>query len=83
MTKTLSKAILQRASFRNKFLKNPTDENKQLYYMQKIFSLSLLRKEKKNILHVPVEKTSSRVKSYGILLNHFYQTKLSEEKALS
>ena len=31
MTKTFSKAIMQRTRFRNKFLKNPTDQNKLIY----------------------------------------------------
>ena len=39
--------IMQRTSFRNKFLKNPTEENKLLYDKQRNFCVSLLRKEKK------------------------------------
>ena len=31
MTKAYSKAIMQRTRFRNKFLKNPNDQNKLLY----------------------------------------------------
>ena len=31
MTKALSKAIMQRTRFRNKFLKNPTTENRLVY----------------------------------------------------
>ena len=46
MTKALSKAILQRKSFRNKFLKNMTQtvENKHLYTRQRNLSLLHLRK---------------------------------------
>ena len=47
MTKALSKAIMQRISFRNKFLKNPTTENRLIYNRQRNFCLSLLRKEKR------------------------------------
>ena len=47
MTKTFSKAIMQRTRFRNKFLKNPTDQNKLIYNKQRNFCISLLRKEKK------------------------------------
>ena len=47
MTKTFSKAIMQRTRFRNKFLKNPTDQNKLIYNKQRNFCVSLLRKEKK------------------------------------
>ena len=50
MTKTLSKAIMQRTRFRNKFLINPTDHNKLIYNKQRNFCASLLRKENKNIL---------------------------------
>ena len=47
MTKAFSKAILQRTRFRNKFLKNPTTENRLIYNRQRNFCLSLLRKEKR------------------------------------
>ena len=47
MTKAFSKATLQRTRFRNKFLKNPTTENRLIYNRQRNFCLSLLRKEKR------------------------------------
>ena len=47
MTKAYSKAIMQRTSFRNRFLKNPTDLYKVLYNKQRNYCVSLLRKEKK------------------------------------
>ena len=47
MTKTLSKAIMQRTRLRNKFLKNPTNQNRLSYTKQRNFCLSLLSKEKK------------------------------------
>ena len=47
MTKVYSKAIMQRTRFRNKFLKNPNDQNKLLYNKQRNYCVSLLRKEKK------------------------------------
>ena len=46
VTKALSKAIMQRTRFRNKFLKNPTTENRLIYNRQMNFCLSLLRKKK-------------------------------------
>ena len=47
MAKTLSKAIMQRTRLRNKFLKNPTNQNRLSYTEQRKFCLSLPRKEKK------------------------------------
>ena len=46
MNKALSKAIMQRTRFRNKFLKNPTTENRLIYNRQRNFCLSFLRKKK-------------------------------------
>ena len=47
MTKTFSKVNMQRTRFRNKILKNPTDQNKLIYNKQRNLWVSLLRKEKK------------------------------------
>ena len=47
MNKTLSKASMTRAGLRNKYLKNPTPENKNSYTKQKNFCTNLLRRRKK------------------------------------
>ena len=47
MAKTLSKAKMQRTRLRNKFLKNPTNQNRLSYTKQRNFCLSLPRKKKK------------------------------------
>ena len=47
MTKALSKSIVERTRLRNKFLKNPTTENKLAYTKQRNFCVSLLRKVKR------------------------------------
>ena len=47
MTKALSRTIMQRIRLRNKFLKNPTNQNRLTYTKQRNFCLSPLRKEKK------------------------------------
>ena len=47
MTKAYSKVIMRRTRFRNKFLKNPNDQNKLLYNKQRNYCVSLLKKEKK------------------------------------
>ena len=60
MNKRLSKAIMQRTRFRNKFLKNPTDENKYIYTKQRNLCVSLSRKveKKKNNLQTLMKKIS-------------------------
>ena len=47
MNKALSKGIMQRTKFRNKFLKDTSAENKLSYNKQRNWCASLLRKEKK------------------------------------
>ena len=47
MNKTLSKAFMQRSKLKNRYNKNPTEDNKNLYKKQRNFCVSLLRKEKK------------------------------------
>ena len=47
MTKAYSKVIMRRTRFRNKFLKNPNDQNKLLYNKQRNYCVSFLKKEKK------------------------------------
>ena len=47
MNKTLSKAVMHRTRFRNKYLRNKTDENKRKYRKQRNDCASLLRKPKR------------------------------------
>ena len=47
INKTLSKAIMHRNKFRNKYLRNKTDENKGRYKKQRNYCVSLLRKSKR------------------------------------
>ena len=46
MSHGLSKAIMHRSKLKNKFNKNPTDENKSNYKKQRNFCVKLLRQEK-------------------------------------
>ena len=48
MNKTMSKAIMTKSRLKNKFLKNPTEENKVNYNKQRNYCVNLLRKIKKN-----------------------------------
>ena len=50
MNKTLSKAVMNRSRLRNKFLKNPTDENRNNYTKYRNYCTGLFRKEKKVVL---------------------------------
>ena len=45
MTKTYSRAVIQRTRFRNKFLKSHTEENKLFHNKQGKFWVSVLKKE--------------------------------------
>ena len=47
MTKELSKEIMTRSRLRNKYVKEKTEENRQLYTQQGNKCVSLLRKAKK------------------------------------
>jgi len=47
MNKCLEKEIMKRSRLRNKFLKNPTPENKVAYNKQRNYCLTLSRKTKK------------------------------------
>ena len=50
ITKKLSKAIMNRSRFRNKYLKNPNVENKAKYNKQRNYCVNLLRREKRAIM---------------------------------
>ena len=47
MTKILSKAIMNRSRLRNKFLKNPSNDNEIAFKKQRNYCVNLLKKEKK------------------------------------
>ena len=47
MNRTIKKAIMKRSRIRNKFLKNPADENNLNYKRQRNLCVTLLRNEKR------------------------------------
>ena len=47
VSRTLSKSIMCRSKLKNKYTKNPTENNKRVYKKQRNFCVNLLRKEKK------------------------------------
>ena len=50
MTRSLTKAIMNRSRFKNRFLKYPNNENEQRYKKQRNYCVKLLKKEKKSLL---------------------------------
>ena len=62
---------MQRTRFRNKFLKNPTNEDRYIYTKKRNLCVSLLRKEKNFTLKTLMKRISPIIASFGILLNHF------------
>ena len=46
MNQTLTKAFMHRSKLKNKFNRNPTNENKRLYNQHRNYCVSLLKKEK-------------------------------------
>ena len=81
MNKTLSKAIMLRTLFRNKFLKNRSNENKTNYVKQRNHCVSLLRKTKREYYSNLDEKKKSTVaRHFRKLINQCYPRKLSPMK---
>ena len=61
MTKWMLKTIMERTHFRNRFLKNPTNESRLAYARPKNFlRISPLKRKKCNILQTYSEKNKSR-----------------------
>ena len=82
MTKAYSKAIMQSTRFRNKFLKNPNDQNKLLYSKQRNYCVSLLRKEKKEYFARLNEKDITDNRKFCHTVNLSFRIKLNLEKPL-
>ena len=83
MNKRLSKTTMQRTRFRNKFLKNPADENRYIYTKQRNLCVSLLRKETLLRKQTLIKRTLSPItEKFGIQLNHFFLKKLNQGKVL-
>ena len=67
---------MQRARLRNKFLKNPTNQNRLSYTKQINLCLSILRKEKQEYFSNVNEITGS----FDTLPNLYFRIKLNLEK---
>ena len=82
MTKTFSKAIMQRTRFRNKFLKNPTDQNKLIYNKQRNFCVSLLRKEKKEYFAKLNEKDITDKRKFWLIVKPVLSDKVKSRETI-
>ena len=81
MTKELSKSIMVRTRLRNKFLKNPTIENKLAYAKQRNFCVSLLRKVKRENFANIIEKNITDSRKFWQTVKPFLSDKnKSKEK---
>ena len=80
MTKTYSRAIMQRTRFRNKFFKNPTEENKLHYNKQRNFCVSLLRKEKKEYFAKINEKDMTHKMKFWQTVKPFLSYKVKSKE---
>ena len=67
MNRTIKKAIMKRSRLRNKFLKNPTNENNLNYKRQRNLCVTLLRNEKRIFLSILTRKRFLKIKRFGRL----------------
>ena len=82
MTKALSKAIMQRTRLRNKFLKNPTNQNRLSYTKQRNFCLSVLRKEKKEYFANLSEKDITDNRKFWYTVKPFLSGKIKSRESI-
>ena len=68
---------MQRTRFRNKFLKNTTDQSKLIYKKQRNFCVSLLRKEKKEYCAKPNEKDITDKRKFWHTVKLFLSDKVN------
>ena len=83
MTETFSKAIMQKTRFRNKFLKNPADQNKLIYNKQRNFCVSFLRKEKKEYFAKSNEKDITDNRKFCHTVKTFLSDKVRSRETIT
>ena len=81
MTKSYSKAIMQRTRFRKIFLKNPNDQNKLLYNKERNSCVPLLRKEKKEYFARLNEKDITDNRKFWHTVKPFLSDKVKSREA--
>ena len=82
MTKAFLRAVMQKTRLRNKFLKNPSEENKLLYNKQRNFCVSLLRKEKKEYFAKINEKDISDNRKLWQTVKPFVSDKIKSKESI-
>ena len=83
MNKILSKEIMKRTKFCNKFLKERIDESKKRYASQRNYCVSLLKKTKKDYYNSLNEKAVSNNKTFWKTMKPFLSDKIvSKEQYL-
>ena len=84
MTKNLSKEIMTRSRFKNKYLKHKTEENRLLYTQQRNQCVSLLRKNKINYYGKLNEKDITDNKDFWKTVKSFISDKsINSDKFIS
>ena len=83
MNKALSKAIMTRSRFRNKFLRNPTMLNKIKYNKQRNYCVNLLRKEKKKYYNSLDLKLITDNKQFWKTMKPFFSDKTNKGKKIT
>ena len=82
MTKAFSRAAMQRTRLRNKFLNNPSEENKLLYNKQRNLCVSLLRKEKKEYFAKINEKDISDNRKFWQTVKPIISDKIKSKESI-
>ena len=83
MNKTLSKAIMHRARFRNKYLRNKTDENKRNYTKQRNYCVSLVRKSEREYYSNLDVKNITDNKTFWKTVKAFLSGKVTSTKKIT
>ena len=83
MKKTLSKTIMHRTRFRNKYLRNKTDKNKKKYTKQRNYCVSLLRKSKRQYCRSRDVKNITDNKTFWKTVKPFLSDKLTSTQKIT
>ena len=83
MNKTLSKAVMHRTRFLNKYLRNRTDENKRKSKKQRNYCVSLLRKTKREYYSNLDVKNITDNKTFWKTVKRFLSDKVTSTQKIT
>ena len=83
MNKELSKAIMNRTRLRNKFLKDKTEYNKNMYAKQRNFCVSLLRRTKRDYYNNLDERNITDNKRFWKTVTPFISDKVPSNETIT